>query len=526
MAKIASSEEFTLGKRCKSGDDYAIIRYFGEVDGNPGLWVGVEWDNRKRGKHDGTHKEKCYFKCEKSGNCASFLRTHKITFGKTFMEVVKERYSYSGPGEKGENLIVGPQGGAVKVELVGMDSVYKEKSKFDELTVMCLESLDISSPGEVGEIDKFNLNVEELHISENKLIEHWDTVSRIVGQLKKLKSLELSGIQLNLPINVLELKPSFENISILYLYDTGINWDYFTRVSIMFPSLKEVYLCFNRIASLFSEIEINTLCKNSIELISLEDNELSDWKEIYKLQDFPQLSTLNLNDNKLPDIPSKLANPDTFCSLSALSLKNNEIYQWGTLSLINSTFKVKNLKLKGNPLFEGMSVQQSRHNTIARIESITTLNNSDITSIERHDAELYYVSTYSKDWQLAVDPISKAIINSDFFKEHPRFSKLIEKSGEPMSRQPPLTNTFYDVIIKCPDDSTKKEYKKKLPMSLQLLKFKGILQRLYGINSSDQIISYVTKEGGFEYEMDDNMRSISFYGLQSGNIILVREKSL
>jgi dynactin complex subunit len=39
------------------------IRYVGEVDGTNGVWLGVEWDDRNRGKHDGIKDGKRYFSC-------------------------------------------------------------------------------------------------------------------------------------------------------------------------------------------------------------------------------------------------------------------------------------------------------------------------------------------------------------------------------------------------------------------------------------------------------------------------------
>lgn len=39
------------------------VRYLGEVAGTSGSWIGVEWDDATRGKHDGSHKGTRYFSC-------------------------------------------------------------------------------------------------------------------------------------------------------------------------------------------------------------------------------------------------------------------------------------------------------------------------------------------------------------------------------------------------------------------------------------------------------------------------------
>lgn len=39
------------------------VRFVGQVDGTAGVWLGVEWDDPERGKHDGTKDGNRYFSC-------------------------------------------------------------------------------------------------------------------------------------------------------------------------------------------------------------------------------------------------------------------------------------------------------------------------------------------------------------------------------------------------------------------------------------------------------------------------------
>ena len=57
------------------------ISISGSVEGTKGDWIGIDWDDSNRGKHDGSHKRKKYFstKTETSG---SFVRATKISSGK------------------------------------------------------------------------------------------------------------------------------------------------------------------------------------------------------------------------------------------------------------------------------------------------------------------------------------------------------------------------------------------------------------------------------------------------------------
>lgn len=51
------------GSRVSYGGELCTIRYVGEVAGTKGEWLGVEWDDTTRGKHDGQAGGKRYFKC-------------------------------------------------------------------------------------------------------------------------------------------------------------------------------------------------------------------------------------------------------------------------------------------------------------------------------------------------------------------------------------------------------------------------------------------------------------------------------
>lgn len=39
------------------------VRFSGPVEQTSGTWLGIEWDDPKRGKHDGSKDGKQYFEC-------------------------------------------------------------------------------------------------------------------------------------------------------------------------------------------------------------------------------------------------------------------------------------------------------------------------------------------------------------------------------------------------------------------------------------------------------------------------------
>lgn len=55
-----------VGQRLSLKHQLCTVRYIGAVADKSGEWLGVEWDDAERGKHDGTHDGAQYFTCEKS----------------------------------------------------------------------------------------------------------------------------------------------------------------------------------------------------------------------------------------------------------------------------------------------------------------------------------------------------------------------------------------------------------------------------------------------------------------------------
>ena len=49
-------------KRIIVNGSRGVIKYKGPVEGTNGIWIGIDWDEEGRGKHDGSFQGKYYFK--------------------------------------------------------------------------------------------------------------------------------------------------------------------------------------------------------------------------------------------------------------------------------------------------------------------------------------------------------------------------------------------------------------------------------------------------------------------------------
>ena len=57
------SRDHHIGERLSLKGHLCTVRYIGAVADKPGTWLGVEWDDANRGKHNGTYGDVVYFEC-------------------------------------------------------------------------------------------------------------------------------------------------------------------------------------------------------------------------------------------------------------------------------------------------------------------------------------------------------------------------------------------------------------------------------------------------------------------------------
>lgn len=56
------TSNITVGTRIDVAGSKGTVKYIGEVANTQGEWLGVDWDDPERGKHDGTYMGVQYFK--------------------------------------------------------------------------------------------------------------------------------------------------------------------------------------------------------------------------------------------------------------------------------------------------------------------------------------------------------------------------------------------------------------------------------------------------------------------------------
>lgn len=167
------------------------------IPGTKGAWLGVEWDNPDRGKHNGFYAGVTYFHCRSTQpKIASFVRpSRKPDLEQTVLEAINSKYVSS--SLQSEAVVIS---GKVAEE-IGFDKVSKEQSVLADLRLVVLDHSCISGIAPRAssretirkaqeELAATCPNIVELDLGHNP-IETWAQIEDICSALPKLKILRL-----------------------------------------------------------------------------------------------------------------------------------------------------------------------------------------------------------------------------------------------------------------------------------------------------------------------------------------------
>uniref|UniRef100_A0A8C0MJY2 Tubulin-specific chaperone E n=1 Tax=Canis lupus familiaris TaxID=9615 RepID=A0A8C0MJY2_CANLF len=454
-----------IGRRVEVNGEHATVRFSGIVPPVAGLWLGVEWDNPERGKHDGSHDGTVYFKCRHPTG-GSFIRPNKVNFGVDFLTAVKNRYVLEDAPEedgKGQIIIIGNK----PVETIGFDSIIKQQSE-NKLSFPLASALTRAFPAlKILALNRTGITwvevlrcasgwpvLEELYLASNDLF----ISERPADVLQTLKLLDLSSNQ-SIDENQLFLIAYLPRLEQLILSDVGIS-------SIHFPD---------------AVAGQKTLMFPSLQYLIVNDNQISQWSFINEL--------------------------DKLQSLHALSCTRNPLMQEGKAAQTTHQFiiaKIGQLKT----LNKCEILPEERRG--AELDYRKAFGNEWKAAGGHQDPD-------------------RNRPNEEFVAAHPRYQLLCLKYGAPedgeLKTQQPfvLKNQLLTLKIKYPNQVDQKVLEKQLPASMTIQKVKGLLARLLRVPVSELLLSYESpKMPGREIGLENDQQSLQFYSVESGDCLLVR----
>ncbi|XP_019745232.1 tubulin-specific chaperone E [Hippocampus comes] len=511
---MAAEQTDALGRRVSCGEHRATVRFVGGVPPTAGVWLGVEWDEPARGKHDGCHEGVRYFTCRHPTG-GSFVRPSKVSFGVDFLSAVRREYASEGDAADAEISISGRT----------LEWARVPERSLESLPSILLQNCQVNGPGEDGQILRTTPNVRWLDLS-GSLLRRWEDVAAIAGQLPRLEALQLSFNRLALPSDPEAHRRAFRNLKVLTLIGCELTWTQILRCAPMWPMLEELTVEDNDIERLRSPEGV----LRELRCLNVSKNRL-DQDSLLSLAALPRLEQLIMSDTGFSAVHFPDAAPGAqtsmFASLEKLNLNRNQISEWGVIDELSKLPSLRQLWCRGNPLASAdRNPRTANQMLVAKLPHLLVLNGSDVTPQERRGAECDYLKMFGEEWLRAG---GRSQTSREFADRHPRYRSLVDKYGAPeegelTKRQPfALKNQLLKITFVFADDAARTPLEKKLPASMEVQKVKGLLSRLLKVPATDLKLSYTSaKVLGPEYQMDSDLKTLFFYAVEDGDTILVR----
>lgn len=507
--------EDAVGRRVSCGEELATVRYVGPVPPTTGLWLGVEWDDPERGKHDGSHEGVLYFTCRhpKGG---SFVRPAKVSFGVDFLTAVRQVYQMDTEEVLSEEISI-----ASKTLEWGK---IKERS-FESLPSVLLSRREVNGPGASGDIRRTTPGVRWLDLSRTLLC-CWEDVAAIAQQLEQLEGLQLSYNRLRLPSDPSAHCQAFCSLKVLALIGCQLTWSQVLDCAPMWPQLEDLCVEDNNITELQRPVGVLQSLKN----LSLSSNPLVQ-DSVLSLAALPRLEQLNMSNTGLSvirfdDVPAG-SQTASFPALKILNLDHNNITEWCVVDELAKLPSLVQFSCRSNRLVSSDgNTRTANQLLIAKLGQLVLLNGCEIHAEDRRGAELDYIKLFGEEWLKAG---GRSQTGTQFTCQHPRYLSLIDKYGAPeegeLKKPQPfaLKNQLLKIMFVFPDDPDRKPIEKKLPASMVVQKVKGLLYRLLKVPAANLKLTYTSpKMVGTEFEIDSDLKTLQFYSIEDGDQVLVR----
>ncbi|KAK0530847.1 hypothetical protein OC834_003165 [Tilletia horrida] len=466
-----------VGARFMLKGERGTVRYVGPVPPAKGDWLGVEWDNAARGKHDGTSADGTrYFTCRQPG-AGSFLRPSpkaKLDLGSPFLAALRSRYAlvptFNAADTQQHAHHSRKNLAEIEIEVPNVDALFAKELVLGRLRTVGVGSraeavhgsvetevedgdaekevscaLDLEAGEQPGDIAKAIPNVKELDMSRS-LLQDWDEVSKITKELPFLDTLLLHFNRFA-PLQAAPPAESFARVRHLGLDGNLISWVEILVLSSSLPQLERLDMRRNKLRSFATASDSHKPLKEAsdaqplprLKSLHLQENELHDWLDLVDaLAQLPQLSQLVLSSNSFSSVP-RPSEPDTrrFPALTDLAIDKNPLLEWTDVDALASwccpppsggdplasgrlvSLSVGGAEEASPPLAQGLDARDVRAIAVARIPTLQHVNGTLIRAAERRDAEIWYLGRVAEE---ALDDETRR-------HRHPRFDVLSQVHG-------------------------------------------------------------------------------------------------
>lgn len=272
-------------------------------------------------------------------------------------------------------------------------------------------------------------------------------------------------------------------------------WEEICSVAQHFTSLKALTVSSNHLGSITS-----TLLTPNLTSLTLEYNTFTALSDLSPVSAMESLEVLLLKGNMISQIsadPGK-GHPVFGAKLKYVDISYNDVKLWTFVDGLAETFPgLEALRFSHNPIYESASeeigsaksVEEGYMLTLARLGNLKTLNFSKITTADRTNAEMYYLSRIGK--AMAAVPESD---EASILSQHRRYAELCEIYGEPhiVRKSADAVNPkflearlikfkFYMPAKSQPGHTEDLTIEREIPKSFDIYRVKGIVGRAFNL---------------------------------------------
>lgn len=510
--EMNSMKTANIGDRIECGGCLGTVKYIGSVEGYVNIWLGVEWDDSNRGKHNGTINGITYFVAsgEKS---ASFIRPEKVHLGRSVLKAITSRYGHS---EEATARLTDEELSSIQkslnapfLELVGFEKVYDRQSQLEKLHVINLRAQNASSL-DGPPMKEVCPNVVELDISKN-LFTDWVTIFKLCSQLDHLQWLNVSENLMSFSSNYENYE--FPNLKTLICSLMQLDWETVLNLAKFYPNVEEFRVPLNKITSLSVPDDVFS----HLKILDLEANPIGDWDEVSKLARIASLEHLNLENTGISRIYFDETN--LFRNLKKLVISRNYIREWESIGELNKLPSLDDLRFLKNPVMETESYATCIQLIVARIGKLRTFNGAPLRIDERKGAEYDYIKKYGLDWlKVQNNPVKKA----QFLRTHNRYEELIKLYGAPEESELVVQSKLIKVsLIQVKFVYNEQTITKKLPPTILIQRVIMLAQRLFNLDERPTLTYISGEHSEIEILLSDEGKELGFYSVSDGDKIIV-----
>lgn len=345
-------------------DAVCTVRYIGTVaPWGDRLALGVEWDDKSRGKNNGEIDGVKYFNCRAIGAGSFIKASRKYETPSDFGSCFHEKY-LTNPEFEEIRLST-----AKKVETYDVDSMFEFQSTVENLIAINLGGCRISSMKSSINFSAFT-NLTKLDLSYN-LFASFGEIVNASAEFPKLRTLRLDGNRFDFSdelANTCQPNPAIEELSI---NNSLLTEDEISCIIASFPNLHTLSIAFNNLERIPPSIH-----NSSLKVLDISNNVISSLRGLP-----PSLSQIYASNCSIKS--AGLGTEDHIPPL--LDLVNNGPFDWNIISVLGAR-NVKSLSLNVATSIEAIT---NRPFIITRIPYLQTLDGTSISESERTDAELF-----------------------------------------------------------------------------------------------------------------------------------------